>query len=701
MNLARPFARSVVIALLSACTMSVLAQEDDLDEITVTADYRGRPVSEVPASITILDAETIAGTAVQHFEELIGSLANLNWSGDGHRARYIQIRGVGELAQYQGAPNPSVGFVVDDIDFSGIGTIATLWDIDRVEVLRGPQGTRYGSNALAGLIYIQSTEPTDDVTGQLQLLAGGDDALGGGIAVGGPIGDNGAGYRLSAHHYESNGFRDNPYLGREDTNGREETSFRGKFTWEAGENWDFKLTTMLSDVDNGYDAFAINNSLTVLSNRPGRDSQRSAGASFNIDWEGSRHVRITSTSSYADSEIDFSFDADWGNDDAWAPILYDYISLNDRNRRTLNREVRFLSTEDSRLFGDTTDWLVGVYYNRLDETLTTINQGEYFDPGFNFADSLDERIDSDFEAESMAAFGQLEVELGDDARIIIGARVENREVEYTDSTGLNLSPGETMVGGEISYSQDLSDVTTGFVTLSRGYKGGGFNLGFVPPGRREFDSETLWNAELGVKSSMLDDRLYVSTSLFYNIRDDQQVETSFQLDPNDPVSFVFFTDNAAEGTALGLEIETRWLANETTELYASIGLLDAEFEDFVTPQVDASGRDQAHAPSYTFAVGGVYRHPSGWFGRVDVTGKDEFYFDTSHDQVSDAYSVTNMRLGYETDRWTLQLWARNVFDETYAVRGFFFGNEPPLFPPTLYIRQGDPRHVGVTFDTRF
>ncbi len=374
----RTLPRSTTVVLLFCMSFAAHSQEDDsLAEIIVTADYRGRPVSEMPASISILDAATISETAVQHFEELIGSLPNLNWSGDGHRARYIQIRGVGELAQYQGAPNPSVGFVVDDIDFSGIGTIATLFDIDRVEVLRGPQGTRYGANALAGLIYMQSTDPGDEFEGRLQLLVGDDDALGGGIAVGGPLGEKGAGYRLSAHHYESNGFRSNPYLGRKDTNGRDETSIRARFVWGAGDNWDFKLTGMLSDVDDGYDAFAIDNSLTVLSNRPGRDAQRSLGASFNIDWDSSSRFRITSVTSVADSVIDFSFDADWGNDDAWAPVLYDYISLNDRERMTLNREVRLISKEGGRLFSGTTDWLIGFYINQLNEDLITINQGDY------------------------------------------------------------------------------------------------------------------------------------------------------------------------------------------------------------------------------------------------------------------------------------------------------------------------------------
>ena len=152
---------------------------------------------------------------------------------------------------------------------------------------------------------------------------------------------------------------------------------------------------------------------------------------------------------------------------------------------------------------------------------------------------------------------------------------------------------------------------------------------------------------------------------------------------------------------MGLEVDMRYLLTERLEIYANLGLLVAEFDDFVTPQVNASGRDQAHAPRYTFGAGGVYQHESGWFSRIDVSGKDDFYFDVSHDQVSESYTLTNARIGFEKDRWTVQLWLRNVFDERYAVRGFFFGNEPPLFPPTLYIRQGDPRHLGISFDMRF
>jgi len=691
--------RAVALACLG-CTAPVLATDNVLEEIVVTADYRERNLAELPLSISVIDAETINGSAIQHFEELIAIVPNMNWSGDGHRARYLQIRGVGELAQYQGAPNPSVGFIVDDIDFSGIGTIATLYDIDRIEVLRGPQGTRYGANALAGLVYMQSAEPNEQFVGQVRLSAGQDDAISAGAAMGGPLGEN-AGYRLSAHQYTSNGFRNNPYLDRADTNGRDELSLRGKLTWQAGDDWAFRLAAMMSDVDDGYDAFALDNSLTVLSDNPGTDAQKSVGSSFRVDWSGARSFDLTSITSFADSDIDFSFDADWGNEDAWSPVTYDYVSLNDRQRQTLSQEFRFASTEDGRIFSDSTDWLVGFYANRLSEDLTTMNLGDYFDPGYDYGDSLDDRLASEFEALTTAVFGQLDIDVGEAGTFSVGLRLERRETDYNDSNGLSLSPSDNMIGGEVSYSHTLSDSATVFGSISKGYKAGGFNLGFVPQGRREFGQESLWNYELGIKTVLADDRLMVNASAFYSTRHDQQVETSLQLNPNDPASFVFFTDNAAKGETIGFEADIRWLPTDSLEFYANVGLLRARFDEFLTPLADLTGRDQAHAPRYTLGTGGIYRHSSGFFARLDLSAKDAFYFDVSHDQKSDAYSLANARLGYESDRWTVQIYGRNLFDTEYAVRGFYFGNEPPDFPNTLYIRHGDPRQIGVTVDMRF
>jgi outer membrane receptor protein involved in Fe transport len=690
-----------ILASLLLC-FSAAAQAQAIEEIVVTADFRERSASEIPASVTTFDAEAVAQLAVQHFEELINVVPNLNWSGDGHRARYLQIRGVGELEQYQGAPNPSVGFLIDDIDFSGIGTIATTFDIDRIEVLRGPQGTRYGANALAGLVYVQSALPSVERDGRVQLTAGGDDALAGGIAAGGPLtADESLLFRASAHHHRSNGFRDNAFLQRDDTNGRDETTIRGRLRWLLSDTLTVDVAALYADVDNGYDAFAIDNSLTMLSDNPGRDAQRSVGGSLRIEWSGLPWATLTSITAVADSDIDFDFDADWGNADSWAPVTYDFVSLSDRSRRTLSQEFRLASSDNGRIFGGTTDWLAGIYVLDLADDLVTLNRGEYFDPGFDFADSLDDSFGSHYEATNVALFGQLDHDLGEATRLSVGLRVERRTTDYEDTAGLRAGPSETMSGGEITLSHDHSEALTSFLSLSRGYKAGGFNLGVVPEGRREFDAESLWNLEAGIKSLLFDAAVALNVSAFYSRRDDQQVRTSFQLVPGDPASFVFFTDTAARGRTLGLEAELRWAVHETLDVYANVGLLDAEFEDFVTPQVDLSGRAQAHAPDYTLAAGASYRHPSGVFARLDVTARDAFYFDVSHDQESEPYELVNGRIGYAADRWSVQVWARNLFDRQYAVRGFFFGNEPPDFPSKLYTRAGDPRQLGVTFDMSF
>jgi len=696
------FAAAILILTFASTTDADELTPDRIDEIVVTADFRERTVSELPTSVTVLDGKFIRESAVQHFEELVNVVPNLNWSGDGHRARYFQIRGVGELEQYQGAPNPSIGFLVDDIDFSGIGTVATLFDVGSIEVLRGSQGSRYGANALGGMIYIRSTAPSPERNGRLRISAGDDDAVSLGVAFGGALDDDESlTFRISAHKHQSDGFRSNGFLGRDDTNGRDEAALRMRFRYEPSATMLADVSLLHSDVDNGYDAFSLDNSYAMLSDKPGKDAQKSTGASLRLEWSAPEFLTVTSITALADSDIDFSFDADWGNDSSWAPVTYDYVSLNDRKRQTISQELRLASNESGKILRGTTDWLVGIYAQDLDDDLSTANRGNYYDPFYDFADNLDETFGSRYEATSTALFAQLDRDIGASTRLGFGMRLEHRATDYSDTTDLTAGPSETMWGGELSLSHDHNATLTSFLSVSKGYKAGGFNLGVVPPGRRNFGEEQLWGIEAGIKSSLADDTLVLNASVFYSQREDQQVRTSFQLVPGDPASFVFFTDNAAKGKTLGVEADLRWCLTDNWEIYANIGLLDATFDQFVAPQGDLGGRDQAHAPRYTLATGVAYRGNNGFFARLDATALDEFYFDVSHDQKSNAYELLHARLGYEGDTWTLQAWARNLLDKHYAVRGFYFGNEPPDFQNMLYTRLGDPRQLGATIEKRF
>ncbi|MFZ1624703.1 MAG: TonB-dependent receptor plug domain-containing protein, partial [Gammaproteobacteria bacterium] len=163
-----------------AATMAVVALNTGMaagmpEVVVLASQLRETALTEVPVSVTQIDAEEISAASLQHLEELTGLVPNLNWSGEGSRARYFQIRGTGELEQYDGAPNPSVGVVIDDIDLSGIGAVATTFDLQDIEVLRGPQGVRYGANALAGLIYVQSKAPSLTPVANIELSGGSDD----------------------------------------------------------------------------------------------------------------------------------------------------------------------------------------------------------------------------------------------------------------------------------------------------------------------------------------------------------------------------------------------------------------------------------------------------------------------------------------------------------------------------------------------
>src|ERR1700723_4375667 len=196
-----------LIFLVAAFTFSTGANAADdgnhqpLDEIVVTATLRSVPLEETPGSVSVLSGQPLQDAGQQPFEDVLALVPNLNWAGDTSRPRYFQIRGIGELQQYQGAPNPSVGFLIDDIDFSGLGTAGTLYDIDQVDVLRGPQATRYGANALGGLIYLRSAEPTDTLYGRVDLDAGDYGTRSEGAVISGPIESLDSGFRLAVQHY--------------------------------------------------------------------------------------------------------------------------------------------------------------------------------------------------------------------------------------------------------------------------------------------------------------------------------------------------------------------------------------------------------------------------------------------------------------------------------------------------------------------
>jgi iron complex outermembrane receptor protein len=720
---------SSLCILLLALTVSIPVEAGDsssndpqLDEIIVTATLRATPATEVPASITVLDSQTLQDAGRANFEDVLGLIPNLNWAGDTSLPRYFQLRGIGELQQYQGAPNPSVGFLIDDIDFSGLGTAGTLYDIDQVDVLRGPQATRYGANALGGLIYLRSAEPTDTLYGRVDLDGGDYGTRSEGAVISGPIDSLDSGFRLAVQHYYTNGYFNNVYLNRDDTNREDEYTYRAKWTFTPSDRLRFELTAMQVDIDNGYDAFTIDNSRNTDSDQPGVDSQHSTGVSARVHYLTSDTVGFTAVATYAKSIIKYSYDGDWGNPVLWAPVatVYQSSEIQNRDRTTKTIELR-LGTEDTHGFG----WLVGFYGNQLDETLSDLSLSDY-QPLGTPADPLDDQsdnvIDSGYRARNLALFGELDGDLAADLRWSVGLRGERWSANYQGTTtnflGTNtgytnapvtptaiesvtlaaLSPVNNLWGGHASLTYKLDSTQSIYTTVSRGYKAGGFNLSQgLLPNQLLFNPETDLNLEAGYKADMLDHRLKINADVFYLRRRDAQITTSFQSDPSNPDDFVFYTGNAASGHNYGLESDADWRATDRVTLGANLGLLQTYFEDFV--QQGASGttlltvsRELANAPHWQSAVNATYRDPHGPFARVDVTGMGGYYFDLPpNETTSKPYGLLNAKIGWETARWSAYLSGRNLLDKRYPVRGFYFGDVPPNFTNEVFVQLGDPR----------
>jgi outer membrane receptor protein involved in Fe transport len=719
----------------AAPTVAATDPTGPLDEIVVTATLRNLPASELPTSITVLDSRTLADAGRTNVEDVLGLIPNLNWAGDTSLPRYFQLRGIGELQQYQGAPNPSVGFLIDDIDFSGLGTAGTLYDIDQVDVLRGPQATRYGANALAGLIYMRSAEPTADFTSRVDLEGGDYGTRSAGAVVSGPIDALDSSFRVAAQHFYTNGYYRNLYLNRDDTNAQDEYTFRAKWLYEPSDRLHIELSALNIDIDNGYDAFTIDNSRNTESDQPGVDSQHSTGRSLRAHYLPTADVGLTVIGTYAKSVIKYSYDGDWGNPVLWAPAatVYQYSEIQDRDRITKTLEVR-LGTEATRGVG----WLVGIYGNELNESLSDLSLGNYQPLGLPVDpadDQSDDVIDSAYRARNLALYGELDGDLDgagpDDLRWSVGVRGERWSANYagttTDFLGTNtgygnapvtptsilsvtpavLHPVNNLWGGHASLTYSLDADESVYVTVARGYKSGGFNLSQgLLPSQLTFNPETDVSLELGYKATLLDRRLTVNADIFDLFRHAAQILTSFQSEPDNPDYFVYYTGNAASGHNYGLESDVEWRVSSRVSVGGDLGLLQTYFEDFVQPGLGTGivsvSRDLPNAPHWQSAINATYRDPRGAFARVDVTGMGGYYYDLPpNEATSKPYGLINGKIGWEARRWSAYLSGRNLLDKRYPVRGFYFGDVPPNFSNEVYIQLGEPRTWVASVTVKF
>ena len=694
------------IELAAINEMVVILEEKviDTEEIIVYAGLTDETLQRIASSVTVFTKRGITENGGEHFQFLTDYIPNFNWTGGTSRPRYFQIRGVGERSHYfgEGPPNFSVGFVLDDIDLSGLGMAGILHDIEQVEVFKGPQSSVYGPNSMAGLIMLRSTVPHDNYESDLTVTYGSDNHYRLGLVSNVKI-IRGLSIRVSGVKNYSDGFRKNVSKNTTNSNKRDELLLRTKLKYQPNEKLVFVGTIMFADLDNGYDAWAPDNNqdFTTYSNEQGQDSQKSTAFSLRANLVLSNRVTLISITSFSETELTHSYDGDWADDTYWYdnhdfdPEVegwsYEFFDSNAKNRTSLTQELR----------ASIGSFIIGGYYKHLKEQDNA--------SGYLFSGLVTEGTGV-YDFNVLAGYAQYAYYFSSVLRLIGNFRYETNEIIYNGTyLGYDaaLPPVEfdlehSMVGfkGALQYQDD--QFTSYYLSFAQGYKSGGVNQQpYLRKKNRPFKPEYIQNMELGFKRMMdnYSDRL----TIFIGNRRDQQVSVSSQQVSGDPNSFYYFTSNAGSGRLGGLEWDHDHVITSNVRFTASLGYLDTKVEEF-SHQMDSTtigiggNRAAAMAPKLTGSFGFDWRDKSGLFARTNLTYKDNYYFSDSHNQISNSYFLINLSFGKTINAATITLWARNIFDKRYAIRGFYFGLIPPDYPDKLWLSYGDPRQIGLTFD---
>jgi len=683
--------KSYLFLALFAFPYSATAAQTELSTQTVKADFRHTHVQQLPEATTVVGSEQIDARSAEHLEQILSFAPNVNFSSGSSRGRYYLIRGIGERSQFIDPINPSVGLMIDGIDMTGLGAAATLFDIQQVEILRGPQGTRFGANSLGGLINITSTDPTAHEEGYISAKVGNYGTFGQGAALSGGLAENVQG-RIAVNHFQSDGYMENDYLGRKDTNNFNETVLRGKLAWQPNDDSELKLTYLFADVNNGFDAFTLDNSRTSLADEPGKDEQQTHALSVTYTQALNQAVNLETTLSGSTSDAVYSFDEDWMYPELHAES-YSYFDSYKREFNRGNFDIRLLSGVDGRILGDTTDWVVGVYGMSRNERLGRDRRKE--SSWISYGNKLT--------ASSVSIYSELSTQFSPVSRLTYGVRLENWKNDFTTSDAVKDNTDEWLFGGKVTLEHMIGLDHLGYVSYARGYKAGGVNSNpSVTTENRTFDTEYNNTYELGVKSSLLDDELTTRIALFYIERSDQQVKSSYVYyeDESSPVaSFQDYLANAAAGRNYGVELEANWQLTQALRWELSYGYLDTKFVDYTYQTkkglIRKTGREQAHAPKHSGASAIIYTIIPNLSLRLEAEGKDEFYFSDSHDEKSKGYVLYHARLSYQKPTFELALSGRNLGNIDTETRGFGgFGNDPRNgWIEQKYVQLGEPRLV--------
>ena len=712
---------------IAAITSNALAQSERpvFEEVLVTAEKRTESLQDLSQAVTALTAENLDNRQLATFVDLSAVAPGVNIAKNEGFKTVITIRGVGNEANQNAIANPSVSYHLDGIYVASPFALQTdFLDLERIEVLRGPQGTLFGQNSTGGAINVITQAPTmDEVYGKADLTVGDYDLLRARAAVNVPVSETFAA-RMSVQSNQHEGFTDNIVNGQ-DLDDADRISARLRLLWEPADNFRAHMTAQYFDEDvNGQ----AQKGLLDPTPNPRKLAQDSLSSyelesqlySLVLEWDLAS-FSIKSLSSYQDDDIAILRDNDRNDLASLPPFaqLPSYFDPETNRQKTVTQEINLISAQPA--FGKL-DWVAGVFYLDTEVDISILERLDFgFDGKFDpftvqeittFAPADAGFIsDSKPQRESISVYGQGTFNFTVATRMVAGLRYTDDEV-YSEVTNFHGRGGTEILEiesekwtGRLAFEHDLNDSTMGYLSFTRGFKPGGSNLTF---GREQeiapivvlpiFEEETVDAFELGIKTDLADGRVRVNAALFYYDYENLQYQAT------DPEVFEGGVGNIPESEIFGGELEfaafvtdslifdarMAWLETEITASHLALDNVESEGatnallaqgSPLFGPDIqiaragkitDVKGNELAKTPSFTANLALSYNTDLGAWGGFDGALQYTYRGDFKHrifnnpitDEVDD-YDTFDLVLRFAPlgGPWHIALIGRNLTDE--------------------------------------
>ncbi len=687
-----------------------------VDEIVVTARRQTETLQRVPLAVSAFGSDELFDNHIENLGDLQSHVPNLSLHvGDASNA-VIYLRGVGQIDSIS-FNDPGVGVYIDDVYMGRAqGSFLEVLDPQRVEVLRGPQGTLYGRNTIGGAVKFVSARPTDEFEGYVDLGIGNFDQRSAKLSASGPLIDGVLRGKVAIAHSQRDGFTDNLFDGQDDFD-KDTTAWRASLLLTPKDDLSFYLVADGSDnspdrsrsphketpifsVPSGVFIQPTSDPFVVDVNFNTLESLETFGVALTAEYDWNDFI-IKSITSYREMDYRTKIDLDGTRDSSFG--IYDF-----EDQDQFSQELQLNYT------GERFSFVSGLYYFK-EEDLTFAGAiapdffvflpviGVFPFPIINAG----ERIQTNT---SKAVYAQFDFTATEDLSVTLGARYtkEKKEVQAAGEEffgtgittpeqmeavfGTGVGFGRTSFVAEDTWEsfspkigvdyQATSDVLV-YASASRGFKSGGFN-GRLTNRAQPFEPETLWSYEAGMKSTFAERRVLLNTAVFYSDYEDFQL-SRFTADPVSG-TFVSVFDNAGKAVIWGVEAEMQARVTENFSIDANAGYLDSQYSDLLGDfDIDVSDqRSLVNAPKWTGRAGFTYDHQLGSMGELSI-GSAVSYRSKTHLTVSSsevlaqegfALLEASIRFTSADERWTVLISGQNLTDEEYREHGFDLSAAP-------------------------